>query len=401
MGRSVLPLRSNHPADPRPHWLRASVGLLALAALLAAGCSDSSGGPAPNGRAGGPENEEQDAIAVQAEALRHAQIHSLYSTSATLRADKQATVTARTRGVIRDLLVEEGDRVAEGQPLARLEDDEQKIEYERSATTRDTKRREYERAKDLHDQGLLSEEEYETARREAEESKQSAALNELVLSRTVIRAPFRGKIVLRHLDEGATVSDGTPVYDIADLDPLYADVHVPERQVGRLAVNQRVRLVADSSGDSADARIERIAPLVDPTTGTVKVTLAVASANSLRPGSFVRVEIVTETHDEALVVPRSALVAEGRRWYLFRVQPEGDTVERLEVLRGFEERDRVEVLPTGNGGTEIVAGDRVIVVGASALTDGAKVRIIDGEAGETSGPDEQQEPGDGEARDAA
>ena len=75
---------------------------------------------------------------------------------------------------------------------------------------------------------------------------------------------------------------------------------------------------------------------------------------------------------------RVQLGAEGRRWHVFRVTdtPEGQRVERLEVTRGFEERDRVEILAADNETRALNAGDRVVVVGVSALTDGSTIQVI-------------------------
>jgi len=353
------------------------------APVPAPGAAQEQAGPAdPGGETAGDEGSDaEDAIAVRALAVVQDAMSATYSTSATLRAEKSATVTARTGGVIEQLLHEEGDWVAAGDVLAILEDDEQTIEFERASTTRQTKAREFERALELHRQGLLSDEEFETTRREAEEARHEADLRELRLSRTKIRATFAGLVLIRHVDVGGTVTDGTPVYELADVAPLYADVNVPERQLSRLSVGQIVRLVADASGTTTDAVIERVAPRVDPATGTVKVTLAVRGSHDLRPGSFVQVEIVTDVHEQALVVPRSALVAEGRRWHLFRVG-EGDRVQRIEIRRGFEEDDRVEILDAVEADPPLVAGDRVVVVGARALTDGSRVDIAE--------PDERQ-----------
>jgi membrane fusion protein (multidrug efflux system) len=293
-------------------------------------------------------------------------------------------------GVLEQLLVEEGDDVKAGQPLAILENDEQTIEFQRSAASRDNKIREYERAQKLREQDLLSEEDYDASRREAEEAGHAADLAELVLSRTVIRAPFDGTVLKRHLDDGGNVNDGTPVYDLADITPLYADVNIPERQIARLAVDQAVHLIADSSGEKVEARIERLAPEVDPATGTVKVTLAVRGSTALRPGGFVRVEIVVDTHFDALVVPRSALVAEGRRWHVFRLAAEGSSVERLEIVRGFEEGDRVEIVDVVSGGEALEPGDRIVVVGASALSEGSIVDVLEQETEEA---DRDEDPG--------
>lgn len=355
-----------------------------LASILVVGCGGGeTAGHSGNGNGPGAESEQEEpAIAVKISPVALESISSLYSTSATLRADRQATVIARTRGVVERLVVEEGDKVASGQALAYLEDDEQKIAAARALSNEEKAQRDFARISGLHDRGLSSLDEFEASRTTAEDSKHALELAELELSRTVIRAPIAGTVVKRHLDVGATVSDGTPVYDLADIDPLYADVNIPERHVTSLRPGQEVRLAADSTDTVANAIIERIAPAVDPATGTVKVTVAVEGNSGLRPGAFVRVDIVTDTHTDALVVNRSALVAEGRRWHLYRLADD-DLVEQIEVILGFENGNRVEIDHLADPEITIAAGDEVVVVGAPALSDGAKVRVmIDAESTE-------------------
>jgi RND family efflux transporter MFP subunit len=348
--------------------------------LFITGCGGKANGHGTDANGGdGSEEKEEQAISVRANEILREPISSLYSTSATLRADRQATVIARTRGVVRRLAVEEGDRVGAEQPLAFLEDDEQKIAAARAHTTEETARRDHERLSGLYERGLVSVDEYEASRRDAEDASHALELAELELYRTVIRAPIAGVVVTRHLDVGATVSDGTPVYDLADIDPLYADINIPERHVISLGAGQEVLLTADSTGVEARAIIERIAPSVDPATGTVKVTVAIEGNSGLRPGAFVRVDIVTDTHSDALVVARSALVAEGRRWHLYRLSEDGDTVEQIEVELGFETGDRVEILGTTKADVSIDEGERIVVTGAPALSDGAKIRLMDDE----------------------
>lgn len=380
---------------------------------LAAGCGG--GPPAPGdgprrGRpGGGPPGEGArgrgpEPIAVKVEPVQRAPISQLYSTSATLRARRQATVIARTRGVIEELRVEEGDRVSKGQVMAVLENDEQQIAAARARSAAEVAERERDRQADLLEQGLVSEDVYEKLRRDAIDARHAAELAELELSRTTIRAPFAGVVLTRHLDVGATVGDGTAVYDLADLDPLEADVNIPERHVQRLQPGQTVRLTADASDVEVDARIDRIAPAVDAATGTVKVTVAVAQTEGLRPGAFVRVDIVTATHENALVVPRAALVAEGRRWQLYRLDPAGEdgaSAEQLEVELGFENADRVEIAAVTRG-EPLEVGQEVVSVGASALSDGAPIRVIgddDGaEPAETDGDQPRSTPGPGGRR---
>ena len=373
-------------ARERSLLVRGATAIFAIfVSVFIPACGGEANGHGTNGNGqDGDGKKEEPAIAVRAGEGVREPISSLYSTSATLRADRQATVIARTRGVVRRLSVEEGDRVGAEQPLAYLEDDEQKIAAARARTTEETARREYERLSDIYQRGLVSVDEYEASRRDAEDAAHALELAELELYRTVIRAPIAGIVVTRHLDVGATVSDGTPVYDLADLQPLYADINIPERHVTRLEPGQEVRLTADATGGAAGAIIERIAPAVDPATGTVKVTVAVEAGSGLRPGAFVRVDIVTDTRASALVVARSALVAEGRRWHLYRLTEDGTKVEQIEVELGFETGDRIEIARAADPSVDITPGERVVVVGAPALSDGATVRVMTDEDAESA-----------------
>jgi len=365
---------------------------LMAATLVACGGSTGSGTPAAAATTHGSAHAEggkgkrpaADAIAVRVAAVVQQPLSSLYSTSASLRAERRAIITARARGVIQKLLVEEGDRVTAGQGLAELDNEEQRIAVARARTTLDNLRRDLARSETLYNEGLISDEAVEEVRREAADAEQASALADLELSRTIITAPFAGVIVLRYLDVGATVTDGTEVYDLADLSPLFADVEVPERHVITLAPGQSVRLTVDAVSRVIPAAIERIAPAVDPETGTVKVTLAVSGSADIRPGAFVRVDIVVDTHQEAMVVPRLSLVAEGSRWHLFRLQ-EDDTVEQVEVELGFEEGDLVEILRVVSSQAPLAPGTPIIVAGAPALTDGAAVQVVEDEADGASG----------------
>jgi len=369
--------------------------LLCLPALLWS-CS---AGSAQESSESSPEPEavpEEPAIAVKVSSVDRRAMSTVYSTSATLRADKRAKVIARTVGVIEKLLVEEGDVVNRGQALAVLEKVEQQIAYEAAHTDQETLERELQRAERLLAQHLFSQEEFEAKERAAEQARKKARLAALALERTTIRAPFAGLILVRHLDVGATVSNGSVVYDLADLNPLYADVSVPERHAALLSPGQHVRLLAEATDQQVEGAIERIGYEVDPATATVKVVVAVPPSPGLRPGAFVRVEIVIDEHPRAFVVPRSALVAEGRRWYLFRVKEDGEHVAKLEAKLGYEERDDVEIVEllasVGSTQAEALAeGDRVVTAGAAALSDDARIttETFLPEVGSTSAVEEE------------
>ena len=130
------------------------------------------------------------------------------------------------------------------------------------------------------------------------------------------------------------------------------------------------RLRADAlQGRVFAGSIDRVAPVVDPATGTVKVTVATPRQEGLRPGMYVEVELVTAVHDEALLVPKRALVYDNDQVFVFRLKGEERRVERLRVTPLLENADFIE---PADG---LAAGDQLVVAGQSGLKDNGLVRL--------------------------
>lgn len=344
--------------------------LLLAAAGLLAGCEEA------------PETGaalEAPPVAVRALALQERPMAARYLTSARLRANRRAAITARTRGVIERFLVEEGQNVAAGAIVIELESSDQRLEFEGAQHELVDRRAAWERNEALFQRGALTEDSLRESRLAFHAAEQRHARAALALSRTRIPAPFAGQVLLRYADSGARVDDGTPLLDLADVYPLEADVSVPERHVRSLQVGQPALLRAE--GAPFAASIARISPAVDPATGTVKVTLRAAHGVRERPGAFVQVAIVTALERAARVVPRSALVGEGTGWHLFRLRSErapagsalgAGVVERVAVSLGYEEGPWVEVRG------ELAPGDLIVTQGAAALAHGGRVVWAEG-----------------------
>ena len=139
-----------------------------------------------------------------------------------------------------------------------------------------------------------------------------------------------------------------------------------------LSVGQPARITTDLlPDDDFPGRIIRISPVVDPNSGTFRVTLAIDDADErLRPGMFVTTRIVTATHDEALLVPKRAVVYDDGYPHVFVVQD--STARKIQLDVGFEDTENLEVL-SGVG-----RGDSIVVVGQNGLKDLARVRVIQG-----------------------
>ncbi len=377
-----------------------SIVLLAFALLLS-GCSgdgtDAAGGGRGEGRAGssssggdrggGPRGgggswgggppEAAAAVPVEVAVVERRAISSYIETQGTLEAEREVDLVARISGPIVELAVEEGASVRRGGLLARLDDRELKARAEVSKAALEEARQAWERSKSLLDSALISPQAWEQAVTRYDTARAQYDSDVIQLGYTEIRAPFDSLVVVRYVNFAETVAVNSPLFRISDFDPLLCPIQVPEKDLSRLKVDQEAYLTFEAWPQRRfQARVDRIRPVVDATTGTVRVTLEVATEGVLRPGMFARVFVETERRDGALVIPRSALSLEsiGDTVYVAA----GGKASRREVDLGFREGDFVEVRDG------VAEGEPVVVVGQDGLSDGTPVQVLaGGEAGET------------------
>jgi membrane fusion protein, multidrug efflux system len=270
--------------------------------------------------------------------------------------------------VVREIRVEEGDQVKAGQVLAVIENERLRCEVDRARARLGRLEQEYRRQQKLRAQQLASADEVERLSFEIAAQRAELGLAEVELEETRIKAPFDGVVAERHVRRGDHISNGDSVFRVTDVSRLEAEVHVPERLLARLAAQQLVEIVSDTAPDRRfTGRIDRISPVVDAATGTIKATVVVDSDGLLRPGAFARVRILYDTRDDALLVPRQALLFQDGEASLFVV--EDGVAKRRNVTTGYSEEGWVEIVE----GVE--AGDMVVTLGHATLRDGAKVRI--------------------------
>jgi membrane fusion protein (multidrug efflux system) len=309
------------------------------------------------------------AVPVEVTPVIRRSISSYIETNGTLEAENEVDVVARAAGPITELLVEEGDQVTRGQTLARLEDREYRAQLEISRVTLNETKMAFDRAKNLQEQELISPETYEEAFSAYETAKARYEVDSITLGYTDIQAPFDGLVIRRYVNFAEQVGVNTPLFRISDFDPLLCPIQVPERELPRLVIGQSAYLTVEPFPDERfEAAILRISPVVDASTGTIKVTLAVRHRGKLRPGMFARVFLETATRSNAMVIPKAALSLDsiGDTVYVAA----GTSASRREVTLGYREGDFVEVL------SGLDDGDLVIVIGHDGLSDGTPIQIL-------------------------
>lgn len=341
-----------------------------LIALLAASFGCEQVGASTTKKAGGDKPDRPPAPVAVAPVER-GPIASFYVATATLEPEKIATVSARVTGLVESIAAEEGDKVKAGAILLRIDNDEYRLRVAQASARTTQLEDQHKRLEGLVARDLAPVEEFVTVQQDLASAKAEEDLARLELARTTVRAPFTGRIVQRQVDVGQTISNGTPLFDVADLDPLLARVHVPSKELKRLQQGQPVELVVDSSGTRLTGKIFLVSPVIDPSTGTVKVSIEISEyPETIRAGDFAEVRIVTERRDDALLVPRTAVVEERQERVVY-VAAEGKAQRRV-VEIGFETDDRAQI-------TQGVAVDeKVVVKGQHSLEDGASIKVLEG-----------------------
>ena len=357
---------------------------LALLALAACGSKDSGGGDATRnsgrgGRMGMDSASSAAAVPVQVRAVERRTIAQFLETNGTLEAENEVDLVARTVGPITELLVEEGDTVRKGQLLARIDEREARNQVAIATVNRDEAKLAFERIKTSWSSGLVSQEAYDSTLSKLQGAEAQLGSAQIQLGSTEIRAPFDALVVTRYIRQAQHVTSGTPLFRVSDFTPLLCPIEVPERDLPRIRVGQPARIRVEAyREDTFSAKVLRIRPTVDATTGTLTVTLEVDGRGKLRPGMFASIFLQTDTHPNALVIPRAALVLDSIGDTVF--VRDGDIAVRREVRLGFREEDSVEVLE----GLE--ESEELIVLGQDGLADGTPIALLEEPTKVSKGP---------------
>ena len=352
--------------------------MLVATTALSLGCGEEEeegDGKATGGRPGGGGygrgggRGPAAAIPVKAEAVVREDMHAYLETYARLEAERQVSVLARATGLVEQLSVEEGDPVVEGQLLVELDRAQASLWLRQSQASLEEARANYERFQVLSENNMVSPSEFETTRLRYNSSRISVEEAELNLTYTSIRAPISGVITRRMVELGDLVRGNQEMFVVADLDLLLVRIFIPERRMYQVRSGQRATISVEALPEKVfEGQIRMIGPEVIPESGTVKVTLEVPADGLLKPGMFATVRLITDSHPQALVIPKKALVLETEEDDVFKVVDSKVSLVTVEI--GLVQANRVEVL------SGLEAGDLLVTVGHDGLKDGTAVRVV-------------------------
>lgn len=304
--------------------------------------------------------------------------------SGTLTPELGATVRAEITGSVIEVDADQGMAVRKGQVLGRIDDTALRDAFLSARTGLRTaesnlqlQRRNLERTQRLHAAGAVSDRELETAQLTVKDAEGAAAdaqsrttTAQRQLDKATLRAPFGGIVSESKVSEGDVVSSGTELFSVVEPSTMRLEATVPVEQLSDVKPGIPVRFsVRGYPGQEFDGKIERVNPVVDPTTRQVRVIVTVPNASrSLVAGLFAEGRVATETRT-AVVVPSSAVDRRGVRPVVVRLTR--GRVEKVDVEMGLDDavNERTEVV------SGLAAGDTVLMGAAQGLTPGTVARV--------------------------
>jgi RND family efflux transporter MFP subunit len=352
-------------------------GLAAAVALAVPACRGSQGSPAKG--PGGPRGTlNVRAVPV----VRQDVVYSIRAVGS-LSADEVVQVTAEVEGPVRDVTFHEGMRVSPQTLLARIDPETHRLEAQRAEASlkkaeadRARAAAELERREQLAREQLVSAEELNRAKQEAErmagEAEAARAARDMAREnqrRSEVRASRSGIVNTKTIETGQFVKSGQLLATIVDASRLRLRFTLSEGESLRAQVGQEVVFRASPVGDQTfKAKIYHVGAMADPQTRQVEVLAWVSNPGSLKPGFFAEVELASQTHRDALVVPRTAIQPSENGFIGYAVVD--GKAQRRTIQRGLETPDGlVQVL----GGLQ--AGEMVVTEGSDRLADGVSVQI--------------------------
>ncbi len=326
------------------------------------------------------EMDTEIAVPVTVEEVKTRSIEQYVSSTGTVLPTKEVSLKSQIPGYYR-LVVNPatgrkfalGDIVKQDQIIIRLEDPafENEIKIESQKLNLDISEREFNKQQSLYDKGGVTLRELKNAEINFINAKYAYENALLQLEKMSIKAPFKGVIVdLPYYTEATRIEASQTMVKLMDYSQLYLEIQLPEKELGKVKVNQPVRIMNYSlPEDTLAGNITQLSPAINSETRTFKGSVMIENPNLLlRPGMFVRAEIVVSSKDSTIVIPKEIILVKQRGKTVFVVD-KGAAEERV-LTTGLENPTHVEVI----GGLEL--NERLVISGFETLRNRSKVRII-------------------------
>ncbi len=281
-------------------------------------------------------------------------------------------------GILSRVYVKEGQKVAKGQVLAKIDDGGLSQQKAQLQINSDLAKTTFERQERLWKQNIGSEIQYLQAKSNYEGQAKAIKQLDQQLAKTTIRAPFTGTIDDIITEQGSVVGAGqTQIMRIVNLKDMYVETEVPERYISDVTKNKAVEVELSVIGKTIQSKIRQASDFINPSNRTFKIEVAVPNKDKdIKPNLTAKLKINDYTNEKAYLIPQSIISenAQGEQYVYVVKNINGNkegTAERIIIETGRTQGDIIEVLKGLEDGAEIIQE------GARSVKDGQTVKILE------------------------
>jgi membrane fusion protein (multidrug efflux system) len=291
-----------------------------------------------------------------------------YTTSGTLLPNEEIQILPEVSGRVTNIYFKEGVRVEQGQLLVKLYNDDIKAQIQKLQAQKELQIKIKDRQKQLVEIGGISQQDYETTVTGIKSIDADIAYSEAQLRKTMIYAPFPGKIGIRNISVGAVITPSTLIATLQQTRILKMDFTVPDQYKREVPLNKKLYFTVVGSMDTFSGTIAAIEPTADIVTRTLKVRAMVENEkHTLTAGSFTHIVIPFSDKKDALLIPSQAVIPTTRDKQVAIVK--GGKAKLTTIQIGLRTNDKVEVVQG------LHAGDTILTTGIMQVKNGMSIKI--------------------------
>ena len=285
-------------------------------------------------------------------------------------------ITSSVAGIVTEIKCYEGLNVKKGTILFLLDSRIAEAELEKAKQTMTFAEKAFQRQMELQESDATSDKNFQEVENQLAAAKNDLATAQTNLSYYRISAPFSGTITGIKVRTGEYVDSNTVMAEVVDLSRLVAVVNIPVSEVSELKPGQSVAIMTDNGSSPVPGRLILLSPTVDAASGSVISFIGLPPDAGLKPGQFVSARIISNERQGCLAVPVKSLVRDPEDGWIISVVTSNRS-KRIKVKTGLRDNGMVEV-----ESKRLKEGMTVITLGAYALPDNTKVRVIENMTGE-------------------
>lgn len=292
--------------------------------------------------------------------------------SSKIESKSTVSVSSYVDGTILDFLVEEGDKVKDGDIIAKIDPEPYRLQYEQAVAGYSGYSQSYERVKKLYEQNIATKQDYDSVKAQTDAMKAQLQLAELQLSYTDVVAHADGTVQKVIGSKGSTAMKGAPLLLIEDLDNLIVKINVGEKYfdiINKGKENIKVQVVRPESKYSeeivSEGVISNVSQYIDPTSKSFGVEIKINdNLDSLRPGMYVKVYL-TYAEEEGYTLPHESVKLDGTAYYV-----DSDRAHLVDLSQAFSNNEYV-IIP------DALSNKEFINKGKDSVLDGELVNVLE------------------------